>query len=111
MTEVSVQGFMFYFLIFNHLQNQCLHYCVIQYIHEFTLFHFSPYSMFEIVYVSFYIMKFAFPVNFSNCYFCFKLCQDNYASLGDLPNRWLLILLSIFSLQLYLKKVKMAFSK
>lgn len=73
-------------------------------------FTFHP-TVFEIVYVSFYIMKFVFPVNFSNLYFCFKLCQDNYASLGDLPNRWLLILLSIFSLQLHLKKVKMAFSK
>lgn len=36
--EVSVQGFRFYFLICNYSHKQCLHYCVIQYMHEFNVF-------------------------------------------------------------------------
>lgn len=79
------------------------------------LFHFSPYSMFEIVYVIFlyYEMEFYFVFLVTFLFVFASNCVRiiTYAYLGDLPNRWLLILLSIFSLQLHLKKVKMAFSE
>lgn len=117
MTEVSVQGFMVYCLICNHLPNQCLHYCVIQYMHEFNVFFiFHPTVCLKYYKSDFYIMRLSFILYFwSTFLICISVSNCiriiTYAYLGDLPNRWLLILLSIFSLQLHLKKVKMAFSQ
>lgn len=88
MTEGSVQVFMFYFLICNHLHKQCLLHCVIQYMREFNVFLcISPYSMFEIVYVEdFCIMRWSFILYFWST---FLICDSVSSCEQDVYIRFL----------------------
>lgn len=84
MTEGSVQIFVFYFLICNHLHKSCLLYCVIQYMLEFNVFLcISTNNMFEIVYIEdFCVTRWSFIwycwSTFIICIFVSSCEQDIY---------------------------------